>query len=190
MEMGKTWLLWYRCAFSFGFFLLFSYFYKQVLLWVVGGGTVSRQLGPWISESKNLTITQVLHQWGRTNFGPAQSTEPPGHKPLVVNVVVVGPFEEEEEGTGIASDVVKVQGDNLDIPGYLRGDRVRLGRRWSRIVGASPLARSRSLKTINQILLFVLDLWQLRNDTEIVPMVLKRRRRRKIFKSKAVSCKG
>jgi len=41
----------------------------------------------------------------------------------------VGPFEEEEEGTGIASDVVKVQGDNLDIPGYLRGDRVRLGRR-------------------------------------------------------------
>jgi len=25
--------------------------------------------------------------------------------PLVVNWVVVGPFEEEEEGTGIASDV-------------------------------------------------------------------------------------
>ena len=32
------------------------------------------------------------------------------HKPLVVNGVVVGPFEEEEEGTGIASDVVKVEG--------------------------------------------------------------------------------
>jgi len=27
-------------------------------------------------------------------------TELPGHKPLVVNVVVVGPFEEEKEGTG------------------------------------------------------------------------------------------
>jgi len=53
------------------------------------------------------------------------STEPPGHKPLVVNVVVVGPFEEEEEGIGIASDVVKVEGEDLDIPGYLRGDRVR-----------------------------------------------------------------
>jgi len=26
--------------------------------------------------------------------------EPPGHKPLVVNVIVVGLFEEEEEGTG------------------------------------------------------------------------------------------
>jgi len=51
--------------------------------------------------------------------------EPPGHKPLVVNVVVVGPFEEEEQGTGVASDVVKVQGENPDTPGYLRGDRVR-----------------------------------------------------------------
>jgi len=29
---------------------------------------------------------------------------------LVVNGVVVGPFEEEGEGTGVASDVVKVQG--------------------------------------------------------------------------------
>jgi len=52
---------------------------------------------------------------------------PPGHKSLVVNVAVVGPFEEEEEGTGITSDVVKVEGENPDTPGYLRGDRVRLG---------------------------------------------------------------
>jgi len=36
--------------------------------------------------------------------------EPPGHKLLVVNGVVVGPFEEEEEGTGMTSDVVKVKG--------------------------------------------------------------------------------
>ena len=34
------------------------------------------------------------------------------HQPLIVNVVVVGPFEEEEERTGIASDVVKVKGEN------------------------------------------------------------------------------
>jgi len=71
------------------------------------------------------------------------TAEPPGHKPLVVNVIVLGPFEEEEEGTGIASDVVKVEGEDLDIPGYPRGNRVRLGRRRSRIVGVSPLARSR-----------------------------------------------
>jgi len=33
-------------------------------------------------------------------------------KPLVVNGVVVDPFEEEEEGTGVASDVVKVDGED------------------------------------------------------------------------------
>jgi len=31
---------------------------------------------------------------------------------MVINVTVVGPFEEEEEGTGIASDVAKVQGED------------------------------------------------------------------------------
>ena len=55
----------------------------------------------------------------------------------------MGPFQEEEEGTGVASDVVKVQGEDPDTPGYPRGDRVRLERRRSRIVGASPLACSR-----------------------------------------------
>jgi len=43
---------------------------------------------------------------GRTNFGD-RDTEPPGQKPMV-NGVVVGSFEEEEEGISIASDVVKV----------------------------------------------------------------------------------
>jgi len=41
------------------------------------------------------------------------------HKPLVVDGVVVGPFEEEEEGTGIVSDVVKVQGEDQSTPGPL-----------------------------------------------------------------------
>jgi len=54
--------------------------------------------------------------------------EPPGYKPLVVKVIVVGPFEEEEGGTGVVSDVVKVEGEDLDTPVYLRGDRLRLGR--------------------------------------------------------------
>jgi len=52
-------------------------------------------------------------------LGPAHTTEPPGVKPLVVNGVVVGPFEEEEEGTGVASDVVKVQGEDPANPGPL-----------------------------------------------------------------------
>jgi len=45
--------------------------------------------------------------------------EPPGHKALVVNVVVVGPFEEEEEGTGVASNVFKVKGEDQATPGPL-----------------------------------------------------------------------
>jgi len=45
--------------------------------------------------------------------------QPPGHKPLVVNVVVVGLFEKEEEGTGVASDVVKVEGEDPASPGPL-----------------------------------------------------------------------
>ena len=34
--------------------------------------------------------------------------------------------------------MVNVKGEDPDTPGYLRGDRVRLGRRRSRIVGVSP----------------------------------------------------
>ena len=38
---------------------------------------------------------------------------------MVVDGTVVGPFEEEEEGTGIASDVVKVEGEDAATPGLL-----------------------------------------------------------------------
>jgi len=31
--------------------------------------------------------------------------------------------EQEEEGIGVTSDVVKVKGEDPDTPGYLRGDR-------------------------------------------------------------------
>jgi len=84
-------------------------------------------------------VTVLVIITNTKNFGPTHTTELPGHKPLVVNVVVVGPFEEEEAGIGITSDVVKVKGEDQDTPGYLKGDRVR---RRFRIVGASPLARS------------------------------------------------
>ena len=40
------------------------------------------------------------------------------YKTLVVNVVVVGPFEEEEEGTGIVSNVAEVEDEDLTTPGY------------------------------------------------------------------------
>jgi hypothetical protein len=33
---------------------------------------------------------------------------------------LLGPFEEEEEGTGITSDVVKVKGEDPDTQGYVR----------------------------------------------------------------------
>ena len=36
---------------------------------------------------------------------------------MVITVTVVGPFEEEEEGTGIVSDVVKVEGEDPATPG-------------------------------------------------------------------------
>jgi len=37
----------------------------------------------------------------------------------------VGPFEDEEEGTGIGSDVVKVEGEDLGTPGSLRSVDMR-----------------------------------------------------------------
>ena len=37
---------------------------------------------------------------------------------LVVKGVVVGPFEEEEEGIRKQSDVVEVEGEDLTTPGY------------------------------------------------------------------------
>ena len=39
---------------------------------------------------------------------------------MVTNVTVVGPFEEEEEGTGIVSDVVNVQGEDPATTGQYR----------------------------------------------------------------------
>jgi len=39
--------------------------------------------------------------------------------------VLVGPFEETEKGTGIASEVAKVKGQDPATPGCLREDRVK-----------------------------------------------------------------
>jgi len=77
-----------------------------------------KDLGTIVSKKSYHHLGLSRHQCGRKNFGPAQTTKPPGHKPLVVNVVVVGSFEEEEEGTGIASELVKVEGEDPATPGY------------------------------------------------------------------------
>jgi len=47
-------------------------------------------------------------------------TEPPGLAPGCQRRQLLGLFEEEEEGIGIASDVVKVQGEDQATPGCLR----------------------------------------------------------------------
>ena len=65
---------------------------------------------------KNLKISSPMVP---NKLGTCSATEPPGHKPLVVNRVVVGPFEEEEEETGVASEVVKVEGEDPATPGPL-----------------------------------------------------------------------
>jgi len=58
--------------------------------------------------------THLTDESERT-FGPAHATELPWHKPMVITVTVVGPFEEEEEG----SDVVNVEGEDPATPGLL-----------------------------------------------------------------------
>jgi len=130
------------CCSSFCEFIDFLHF-REILV-VVGFCSVSFSV---FLGFPTILFSVLLQIWRGNFFRPNssrhQTTEAPGHKPLVINVIVVGPFEEEEEGTGIASDVVKVWDEDLDTPGYLRGDRVRLGRRRSRIMGESPWARSR-----------------------------------------------
>jgi len=39
---------------------------------------------------------------------------------------LLGPLEEEEEGTGVASDVVKVEGEDPDTPG-IKGGQGKVG---------------------------------------------------------------
>ena len=71
-----------------------------------------------MEDFKDLGTTVSKKSYHHLRLSPMRP-EQPGHKPLVVNVMVVGPFEEEEAGTGIASDVVKVEGEDPATPGLL-----------------------------------------------------------------------
>jgi len=66
MEMGKTLCSGAGAPPPSGFF--FFVFLQTSVALGSGRWRVSRQLGPWIS--RNLIISQDLHQWGRTIFGP------------------------------------------------------------------------------------------------------------------------
>jgi len=71
---------------------------------------------PWHYSTQEIlpSLETPTNEAERTLDLPRQWSQ----KPLVVNGVVVGPFEEEEEGTDIASDVVKIEGEDPAIPGY------------------------------------------------------------------------
>ena len=72
-------------------------------------------------------------------FWTCPDTEPPGLAPGCQQRQLLGPFEEEEEGPGIgiASDIVKVQGEDPATPGYLRS--VDLGTSKPRDRNNSPI---------------------------------------------------
>ena len=82
------------------------------------GGARLLKLWDSVPEGPFSSLRTLTNEAERTLDLP-QETEPPWHKPMVVNGTVVGPFEEEEEGTGITSDVVKVEGEDPATPGLL-----------------------------------------------------------------------
>jgi len=82
--------------------------------------------GTWDLKSQKIlpSFRTLTYEAEQTFSGPIHTTEPIGHKPLVVNVVVVGAFQEKEEGIGIASDIINVEGKDPATSVCLRGDRV------------------------------------------------------------------
>jgi len=82
-----------------------------------GRWRITQTLGPRAQEILP-SLRTTTNEAKRTLDLPTRRSRQ-GKKPLVVNGVVVGPFEEEEEGTGVVSDVVKVKGEDPATPGPL-----------------------------------------------------------------------
>jgi len=77
-----------------------------VLLWLsCGGWRITQTLGPRTQEILP-SLRNLTNEAERTLDLPTRRNLQ-GQKPLVVNGVVVGPFE-EEEGTSVTNDIVKV----------------------------------------------------------------------------------
>jgi len=106
----------------------FRIYIQPMTLW----GTLGASFSNAVSETFELS-KMIPQHWVQRNFRidslrgvprrryelwTCQTTKPSGPKPLVVNGVVVGPFEQEEEGTSVGSDV-KVQGEDPATPGPL-----------------------------------------------------------------------
>ena len=98
----------------------FSLFLKKktsvaLLCSVVGGGGFSSSWG--LQYPRNLFITQGPHLTSN-KLWTCPDTEPLGLVPGCQRCYLLGPFEEEGEGIGIASDAVKVKGEDLATLGY------------------------------------------------------------------------
>ena len=82
----------------------------------MGGGEFRKPWDPRAQEillSLRTLINAAERLWTCPHVGAAMA------QALVVNVVIEGLFEEEEEGTGVASDEFKVEGEDPATPGPL-----------------------------------------------------------------------
>jgi len=92
----------------------------QRSLFKLWGGGLLRPWDPVPEESyHHLGLSPMIPNklWTCRDSGTVMV--PSWYTPMVVNGVVVGLFEEEEEGTDVTSDVVKVEGEDPAAPGPL-----------------------------------------------------------------------
>ena len=83
----------------------------------MGGGGLHRPWDPVPKKSYHhlgLSPMRLNKLWTCPDDGAARAQAPGCQR-----VIVVSPFEEEEEGTGVGSDVVKVEGEDPATPGLL-----------------------------------------------------------------------
>ena len=120
MNGSSTFLAQVLLLWSFPFFVL----EKQVLLcFGHGWRRISHNLGTPLPKKSYLDSEPSPMRPNEVWICP--DMEPPGLCLWWSTVLVVGPFEEEEEGIGISSNVFKVQGMDPATPDSRRGDTER-----------------------------------------------------------------